>query len=199
MAMGQKRDWTWMLFSLVQGIGMLPYYTQSGLFLYSMLFFSPCLVLLESMPVACGCLNFLHPVISHWIHSFLLWNTQHSLCSKSKHFFEQLSLIGAADNLAGTNLCSILCILAALWRIMIIFCTIDLYCLTKHEVWGRGWLIQQISKCVHVSFALRLSVHDCEVSAVAPSRASQPQPHTNTYINKAPMKTFPFSGLCPSF
>lgn len=37
--------------------------------------FSPPMVLLEKTPMARCPFNFLHPIIIHWIHSFLLRNT----------------------------------------------------------------------------------------------------------------------------
>lgn len=127
-----------------QSTEMLPCYTQPGFFPGGVvLFFSPALVLLERTPMACCHLNFLYPVIIHWIHSSLLWNTQHSSCWQSKHifFWAITTVLGAWNKPVGKNIHSILCILDALATNNVkielkVAWTINTCCLTKQEVWG---------------------------------------------------------------
>ena len=92
-------------------------------FFYVVCSFSSPLVLLERMPVACCHLDFLYPIIIHWIHSSLLWSTQHSSCRQTKHiyiyiffffFWAITTVLGSGDKPVSKYILSILCILFAL-------------------------------------------------------------------------------------
>ena len=74
------------IFPWWQALGCHHVTHEQGYFYVVCSFFSP-LMLLERRPVACCHLDFLYPIIIHWIHSSLLWSTQHSSHRQSKLFF----------------------------------------------------------------------------------------------------------------
>lgn len=112
---------------------------------YVLCSFLPPLVLLERMPVACCHLDFLYPIIIHWILSSLLWSTQHSSHRQSKLFFfffwAITTVVGSGDKPVSKYILNILCILNALStnnvKIALKLAWIINTCyLPKQEVWG---------------------------------------------------------------